>query len=58
MPAKFKQLRAKVPICWICDRMLWGGGRVYVEVTDASGHKHPAHKQCAQLEKVAQDLRS
>lgn len=48
---KFTQPRAKVPICWICDRMLYGGGRVYVEVIDDAGHKHPAHKWCAESDR-------
>ena len=36
------------PICWICDRKLYHGGRSYRLVTDAdTGHEHPAHVSCA-----------
>lgn len=39
--------RAKVPFCWVCNRRLWANGRVYAEVIDESGNRHPAHKDCA-----------
>lgn len=48
---RFTQPRANPPFCWICDRMLHGGGRVYVEVIDGAGHSHPAHKSCAGSDK-------
>lgn len=53
---RYAQPRANPPICWLCDRPLHGGGRVYAEVVDDDGHEHPAHKNCAQLDKVKRDL--
>lgn len=45
--------RAKVAICWLCDRQLWAGGTSYTTIIE-DGHEHPAHKFCvkqAQLQK-------
>lgn len=47
MAWKAKQPRAKVPVCWICDRMLYAGGKSYAIVKDEAGNDRPAHKQCA-----------
>lgn len=38
--------RAKVAICWLCDRRLWAGGTSYTTIIE-DGHEHPAHKYCA-----------
>lgn len=38
--------RANPPICWVCDRMLAGGGWHYKMVTDPLGNEHPAHVGC------------
>ena len=49
MSAKFQTTqRAKVPLCWVCDRKLYAGGRSYVTITDEQGNEHPAHKSCAE----------
>ncbi len=39
--------RANPPICWVCDKRLYGGGRFYETVADEAGHQHPAHVSCA-----------
>lgn len=44
---KGKQPRSNVLLCWICGRLLYGGGHVYEIVTDEAGNDHPAHKSCA-----------
>jgi hypothetical protein len=38
--------RAKVAICWLCDRQLWAGGTSYTTIVE-DGHEHPTHKFCA-----------
>lgn len=38
--------RAKVAICWLCDRKLWAGGTSYTTIVE-DGHEHPTHKFCA-----------
>lgn len=46
--------RAKVAICWLCDRQLWAGGTSYTTIVE-DGHEHPTHKFCvkqAQLQTV------
>ena len=45
--AKFRKPRANPPFCWICDRMLYAGGRAYVTIAGEDGHEHPAHRECA-----------
>lgn len=44
---KFRQPKANPPICWICDRRLYAGGRAYVIIVGEDGHEHPVHRQCA-----------
>lgn len=39
--------RARVPICWHCDRQLYAGGRIYVEVM-VDGYARPMHTACAE----------
>jgi hypothetical protein len=41
------QPRARVPVCWVCDKRLYGGGRFYEYVRDEEGHLQPAHVYCA-----------
>lgn len=37
--------RLDPPVCWMCDRKLYGGkGRIIVA---EDGHAHPAHAGCA-----------
>ncbi len=56
MVVKFKQPIANPPVCWICGRKLYGGGRVYKLVNDYQGNEHPAHKQCYQDDDDGVDL--
>lgn len=44
MGSKFTGLRANPPICWICDRKLFAGGRSFVLISD----NRPAHRDCAE----------
>jgi len=46
MGIKFERPRAKVPFCWICDKLLYAGGRSYTMIVE-DGIQHPAHKECA-----------
>lgn len=46
LQAKFKP-RAAVPVCWLCGKRLYAGGRSYVIVVD-NGVEHPAHRTCAE----------
>jgi hypothetical protein len=38
--------RANPPICWVCDRQLYAGGRCYELVAAEDGHEHPVHRAC------------
>jgi len=40
-------VKTNPPLCWICDRRLWVGGRSFVIIQE-DGQEHPAHKGCAQ----------
>jgi len=41
------QRRARVPMCWLCDRKLNAGGYEWVGIVE-NGHQYPAHKRCAE----------
>jgi hypothetical protein len=38
--------RANPPICWVCDRQLYAGGRCYEIVVAEDGNEHPIHRAC------------
>lgn len=52
-PVTYTQPPANLPVCWLCDKKLYAGGRAYVLVESDDGHKHPAHKRCAYLDERA-----
>lgn len=41
-----KQPRARVPVCGVCDRQLYAGGRSWAEMRDDGGILRQAHKSC------------
>ncbi len=50
------QPKANPPICWICDRKLYGGGKYYWIVQGLDDREHPAHVGCAK--KLEQQTRT
>jgi hypothetical protein len=39
--------KARIPLCWECNKRLYGGGRIYTTVT-IDGVKRDLHAACAQ----------
>lgn len=41
-PIRFTKPRPNIPLCWECNRLLYGGGRVYrtVEIDGVERHVH------------------
>lgn len=37
--------RANPPLCWECDKLLYGGGRFY-ELVTVDGVERPVHGDC------------
>ncbi len=54
---KATQPRANPPICWICDKRLYGGGRCYdLIAVDGQADPRPVHKTCKDEKSAAANL--